>query len=318
MRPTLITLFYLLFFFPINAAEPDWTSFAGKEKLNAPTIEKLADQLTADLNSDLDKAAVFYYWITHNVAYDMKVSNKALKKENSRQLYTADQVEKMKEAQVQLAFQKKRGICQNYARLFRRMAEAVGLEAEFVTGHSRANAMRPGSLGNGHAWNAVKIDGKWGLVDATWGAGSIDDKGRFQQKFRPEYFLPTAASLAYSHLPDQDDWQLLGTPISKKEFLNQPATGPDFLHYGISALSHPKARIELSRGKGFELVFKSDVPLKQLSCANLTASKGVPCAVTEAGSQYTLTIPAEHVRNMMFGLFEGEGGLLVSYRLVVR
>lgn len=54
-------------------------------------------------------------------------------------------------------------VCNGYAQAFTAMAEAAGLEAVMVTGSDSA-----GDTGGNHAWNKVRIDGRWLLVDVTW------------------------------------------------------------------------------------------------------------------------------------------------------
>lgn len=49
----------------------------------------------------------------------------------------------------------KEGVCNSYAIAFYMMAVSAGLDCRYVTG------------GN-HAWNQVKVDGKWYYIDCTW------------------------------------------------------------------------------------------------------------------------------------------------------
>ena len=57
----------------------------------------------------------------------------------------------------------------------------AGLECEKISGQAKGGGYYPGcfdpdrlSRGPGaHAWNAVKLGGKWYLSDATWAAGSV-------------------------------------------------------------------------------------------------------------------------------------------------
>jgi len=316
LRPLLHCFLCLMVPFSLQANDPDWSAFAGKETLSAGTVEELAQKLTAGLTSDRDKAAVLYYWITHNVAYDTKLLNRVFAKGSSVRVTDAEIV-KLKEEQVQYAFKKKRGICQNYARLFRRMALTVGLDCEFIAGQARADAARPGSLGVGHAWNAVKIDGEWGLVDATWGSGYTDKKGKFVQTFRPAYFLPKPGSFAYSHFPKEDRWQLLPDPFTKDQFMDQPAIGAGFLGYGLSDLSHSDLRIQLPKEEALALGFHAARPLGEVYCANITVGQRIPCTTDSEEGKYTVGLTAAAARNMMIGVF-AEEGLLLSYRLVVR
>lgn len=53
----------------------------------------------------------------------------------------------------------KEGVCQSYAIAFYMMAVSAGLDCKFVTGTTK---------GGGHAWNQVKVDGKWYYIDCTW------------------------------------------------------------------------------------------------------------------------------------------------------
>lgn len=47
------------------------------------------------------------------------------------------------------------GTCENYQRIYSKLLDAAGIANGRITG-------------NGHTWNAVKIDGKWCQMDLTW------------------------------------------------------------------------------------------------------------------------------------------------------
>ncbi len=193
---------------PIAAVD----SFARSiRKGSYPTPEALAKALCKDLTIDRDKARVLFTWIAENMRYDFKAIGRDGPNADSQQEYH--------DKRVKEAYKKGKGICMDYALLYQKMAKAAGLECAFVTGHSK------GSLRGGwgsHAWNAVKIDGQWQLLDATWGAGHSDGDNHFQQIFQPGYFLPAPHVFALNHFPDEEKWQLLDTPIDQKEFKNQP------------------------------------------------------------------------------------------------
>lgn len=53
----------------------------------------------------------------------------------------------------------KEGVCQSYAIAFYMMAVSAGLDCRYVAGTTK---------GGGHAWNQVKVDGKWYYIDCTW------------------------------------------------------------------------------------------------------------------------------------------------------
>ncbi len=307
-------------FSSILFAQPavDWSRFAAVASADGATVEELAEQITSTFTSEQDKAAALYYWVTHNVAYDTKMLGKMLKQGLAAERLPLAEIARRKEEQVQYAFQKRKGVCQNYARLYRRLCTAIDLECAFITGHSRGNAMQPGTLGVGHAWNAVKVDGDWYLVDATWGAGGVNAKRKFTFGFKPGYFMPDPGSFSFSHLPDETEWQLVEAPVTEAAFLAQPAIGPGFLNYGLRNLNHATYRLELERGNPLDITFTAAAAPGEIICVNMTSGKQIPCTVTATGTAYTVTVPDRQVRNMVFNLRNRKNEALVSYRLSVK
>lgn len=84
-----------------------------------------------------------------------------------------------------------KGVCISYALAFNYMARALDLESVLVTG------VINGSSDAGHAWNAIKLDGRWLYFDATW-----NDKGG--DIYTEDYFgLPMEDSIFHqSHSLD--------------------------------------------------------------------------------------------------------------------
>src|SRR4029078_8527879 len=68
-----------------------------------------------------------------------------------------------------------------------------------------------------HMWNAVKIDGKWYLVDLTWDAGQTV-KGEFIFTYSTAYLFADPQVFITHHFPEDEKWQLLKNPVSWTEF----------------------------------------------------------------------------------------------------
>ena len=62
------------------------------------------------------------------------------------------------------------GTCESYQRIYFKLLDAAGIANGRVTG-------------NGHTWNAVKIDGKWCQMDLTWDDTSDNWYGDLEQRF---------------------------------------------------------------------------------------------------------------------------------------
>jgi len=189
-------------------------------------VEDLAIALTKDLETDLEKSRTIYMWIVKNIRYDCKKyhNNVPPKFSGLNEKYIQKRVKKWEEEQTLKTMRRKKGICADYSRLFKAMCGQVGIDALIILGDSRDfRRSYRNNHDNPHAWNAIKLDGEWKLVDATWGAGYADAKvTKFTRRVTTGYFLTPPELFILNHLPDDKKWQLLETTISKKEFSNQP------------------------------------------------------------------------------------------------
>jgi transglutaminase/protease-like cytokinesis protein 3 len=176
---------------------------APKEAMSS--MKKLVSYLTADATSDVERARALWIWEATHVEYDGK-------------RYSVGDIENLDPEQV---FIRRKGVCQDYASLFERLAMIAGLQAPVIRGLATGY---PDSILLGdtrHAWNAVRIDRAWYLLDVTWSAGYLDDDFSFHYT-RPDerYFLAPPAVFVQSHFPHDMFWQLLSRPITLSQFLD--------------------------------------------------------------------------------------------------
>ncbi|OJT23526.1 hypothetical protein BO221_16080 [Archangium sp. Cb G35] len=115
-------------------------------------------------------------------------------------------------------FQNRRGVCAGYANLFAAMGQAAGEEIVTLSG----DVPTPGENWEfeGHAWNAVRIEGSWYLVDVTWNAGYVNGDV-FTRKYRTEYLFMPPREFLQRHLPEEPAWQLLEKPLDRGEAMRQ-------------------------------------------------------------------------------------------------
>lgn len=84
------------------------------------------------------------------------------------------------------------GICESYQRIYSKLLDAAGIANGRITG-------------NGHTWNAVKIDGKWCQMDLTWDDTSDNWYGDLDQ--RHLYFGLTDELMAIAHSDHTANYQ---------------------------------------------------------------------------------------------------------------
>ncbi len=126
-----------------------------REKLNA-----VAEEIKASNSDDLDKLKAINQYLCDNAEYDYP----ALERLNQR-IAQKRALDDPNEADSFTAYGtgvKGIGVCASYANSFNYLARKVGLESIVVTGNIN------GLADLGHAWNAVKLNGKWKYFDTTF------------------------------------------------------------------------------------------------------------------------------------------------------
>ena len=123
-----------------------YTTAAQEAELTA-AVSALLSRLNLGGKSEYDKVKAIYDYICKNVKYDYDNLN--------------DEAHILKYS-AYAALCNGTSVCQGYANLFYRLANEAGLDARIVSGISR---------GQNHAWNIVRVDGKYYNIDSTWDAG---------------------------------------------------------------------------------------------------------------------------------------------------
>ncbi len=230
---------------------PAWTRTNGYEAidrhaLSAPrqaewSVQTLARYLVLPARNDVEKARVIFRWIANNITYD------------TRSYFTGS----IREVEPDQVLRDRTAVCGGFSGLFKSLGSEAGLEIENISGYAKGFDYRIGKHFRGpanHAWNAVKIDGVWRLMDATWGAGHLDESGRFIREFDEHFFLTPPEQMIYTHLPEDPRWQLLRTPVSQETFEKLAYLKPAFFHCGLGLESHRDGFIETENSVTVTLV----------------------------------------------------------------
>lgn len=165
-------------------------------------------------------------------------------------------------------------VCSGYSSLMQEMCDLAGIECITIEGYGRGfGASNDIERRNGfrvdHAWNSIKIDGQWKMVDTTWDAGYVDGYSFFWN-FSRGYCLLDPEDFIYTHYPQNPNHQMLDKPISWNQFLELPYLYGLFFQTGTQATS--RLPNTLSGEPPFQLEF--DVPVELYYTSNLVNSSG--------------------------------------------
>jgi len=168
---------------------------------NLNTVGEITNYLTQNLTTPVEKTRAIYYWMAHNIRYDLSKMNSGKTYDNTQEI-------------VDEVLRNRKGVCQHYSELFHACCESAGVESFVISGYTD----QPGETGKlSHAWNAVLIDGKYYDIDVTWAAGHITN-GKYIYEFDDHYFLVSPALFIKSHIPYDPIWQFLNNPVTHRDF----------------------------------------------------------------------------------------------------
>lgn len=244
------------------------------------SVKSLAAYLVKPAKNDLEKTRAIFRWVAHNVRYDDE-RLRAMRAGKVDRNYTAEET-----------LEKRLAICGGYTNLFKALCDAAGVEAVITRGFSRDESEMPGSdfKKDSHSWNAVKLDGKWQLLEPTWAAGR-HVKGKYVQHYEDIHFLMPPEQFIFTHFPREQKWQLLPEAITYEEFAQRATIPATLFKMGFTAKQVNK---KMKEGK-LRAVVKT-----------YTLPKGISMRIHEApverdlqvGKSYRFVIEAKGVLNI--------------------
>jgi len=188
------------------------------------SMSDLADFAKQNVNGKRNLAKFFYYWIGSNIQYDditlQNVLNGDISNEEFHKLQSIENV-----------FETRKGVCAGYAQLYKWFMDEMEIEVDVVTGYIRDERNHYVELelddDSRHAWNVIKLNNKWIILDSTWGTSQDSSVSDFYFDMKPEIAIIT-------HFPEQEKWQLLEKPLTLNEFNNSKFIKPVWFHVGFT------------------------------------------------------------------------------------
>ncbi len=264
-------------FHPIVVAMPD---------SEAASVEAVGAYLAARITDKRELAKALHDFVVNRLSYD----------HDALRLIEARDYKNVPAQTAEVVFARRSGVCEGYARLMTALGKAAGIEIAYVTGYIRDSerrlavsddpwdtSQREALEGVGHAWNAVKLDDGWHLIDATW-----DDPTNSEHT--TTYLLLPPRLMAFDHYPEDRAWQLLPEPLSLGDFVRQPLLSPVIGEMGLTLVSPTRSQVTVDGELEILLDNPTDakVSARAMRDGSAAGSEGEPCKIT-AGKQTKIT-----------------------------
>ena len=140
-------------------------------------IEFVKNSIIENLNGNTyQKVKTIHDYLVNNIEYDSEYKSKG-------------------RYSIYGALVKKNCVCEGYAKAFKYIANAAGINAEILQGESTNSYGQTES----HAWNCVQIGNVWYQIDVTWDDPVVIGNGRVTNKVKYKYFLKGSRTFEKDH-----------------------------------------------------------------------------------------------------------------------
>lgn len=154
--------------------------FFSKEDIDASIkqIEKARDNVLLNVagKSDYQKIKTIHDYLVDTIEYET-----TLQKNNIYNIYGA--------------LVDKTCVCEGYAKAFQYFMNELGIDNAIVIGTGENSKKEI----ENHAWNYVKLNGKWYAVDTTWDDPVLVGGGQITSKMKYQYFLKGSTTMNKNH-----------------------------------------------------------------------------------------------------------------------
>lgn len=241
----------------------------------------LAEKLTVQHKTEMEKVQSIFYWITSNISYKVNRYKPAKYSSWSED----DDTGALKPLDERIAIdvlRRKEAVCDGYARLFKTLCDYAGLQAEVIHGYARTNDGRRSPFRPNHSWNAVRIDQKWYLLDVTWASGFIDIRSNmYVSRTDEKYFLTPPSQFIADHYPEDIRWTLLTDPPVLREYKSSPFLHSAYRKNNIVSFFPENGILEVAIGDTINFEIQTTGPERTLFVSAIesgdsTASSGYP------------------------------------------
>lgn len=289
---------------------------------------ELVQMLTSPFEDEELKFRAIYSWVCLNIENDYRAY---LKNDMKRRKYMhkpakLDDWNKTFRPKVLTKLMgSNKTVCTGYAYLIKELAAYIDIEVMVVDGYGRsATVSLPKEEMPNHSWNAVKLNGAWHLVDATWDSGyTLMPIGLFVPSYDGAYFLKEPSVFQLNHLPLEPKWQLQEEVIDMSQFVNFPLVYRGAFMHDIYPLKRQVFSQSVKRFDEVTFGFysaHSSIDISELSLRKDVHNKeaiglAIEPMVLEDTFQYVMPMNRKgiHVYHLYYG-----ADVLMTFRVVVK
>jgi len=157
-----------------------------QNKINT-AVKDFLDNLEPKLN-EYEKTLAVYEYLIQTTDYDITVMDKIANGIKDDEISRSQTIASV--------FTDKKTVCSGYSKATQYLLNKLGIFCIYISGGTKGQT-------DNHAWNLVKIEGDYYLLDTTWG-NPVSMNPTQEKRMTYNYFCLTTAEFSKTHAPNGD------------------------------------------------------------------------------------------------------------------
>ncbi len=274
--------------------------------LDSMSMGTINNVVSNKFTDKIDKARAIYYWVAHNITYDVKATR-------------TNNVSKNLPAEVLLS---RKAVGIGFASLFQDMCSSADIRCLTVDGFVKNKTEEIGEkdMDINHSWAVVQLGESpedWFYVDPAFGSGYFDDDMKeFTTAYTDAYFFTEKETFNMQHYPDNTAWKLGSGPRNKKDFFELPIIKVAAMEFAIKKCSPADGHLNVKANKGVKFSFTftkmGEINKVELASGEKKKYKIEEIQYSNSGSSLSFTYKFEDANSFPVTIFVN-GKELVRY-----
>ncbi len=208
----------------------------------AKTIETLSKEIGQDFQDQNNLIRAIYIFLASRMTYDLDFGNESFGIRSEPK--TKDEQNKIADSELERALRLRKGVCWEYAYLFKKLCYYQGIDAEVIPGMRRMGDELPPLPDYNHVYNVVELYGEKKFIDCTFSPPNRYDKSEYDK-----YYLIEPEEFIYLCFPEDSNKQYLTKPLTYRQFTNLPRATDDKLALKVKNIFPRERKIRVNEGR---------------------------------------------------------------------
>ena len=216
----------------------------------AQTIKTISEEIGEDFQDQNNLIRALYIFLASKMTYDLNFGN-----ESFRIRFLAknkEELNRITDSELERALRLRKGVCWEYAHLFKKLCYYQGIASEVIPGMRRVENELPLKPNYNHVYNVVELYGEKKFIDCTFPTPTVYNKSAYDM-----YYLIEPEEFIYLCYPEDTRKQFLDKPLTYFQFRNLPLATDDKVALKIKNVypraGNLKARQSLKTSLSLEL-----------------------------------------------------------------